>query len=282
DGDPEEPECKFVVAKKLCDVVQDVKKTFKDNGVDECDAEWIVSLSLGIKRSELGGDNFVSPKNIEKIDAWAKERITGRPLAYVVGDADFFGYKIIVNENVLIPRPETEELVESACKVIDSESDVLDLCTGSGAIAIAVKMKTGARVYASDISSGALEVARKNAELNGAEIEFIQSDLFEKTDRKFDVIISNPPYIKTADIDLLDREIKDFEPTIALDGGEDGYDFYRRIASDAPEFLSENGVLFLECGEGQADTIFNMLSSFGKKEIIKDINGIDRIIKAVK
>ena len=282
DADPNEPECEFVVARKLCDITAEIKKKFADAKIDESDAEWIVSIATGKKRSELGSEKTVSPKYIEKINEWAKERLTGRPLAYIVGDVDFYGYKIYVNESVLIPRPETEELVELACRSIDSQSVVLDLCTGSGAIAIAVKKKTGASVYATDVSEAALAVASKNALANEVKINFSQSDLFDNVFGEYNVIISNPPYIKSEDIEHLDVEVKDFEPMLALDGGLDGLDFYRKIAIQAKDKLAENGVLFMECGEGQAEDIKNIFVDYSSVEVFKDINGIDRIVKAVK
>ena len=161
--------------------------------------------------------------------------------------------------------------------------DVLvDLCTGSGAIAIAVKKKSDAKVCAVDISEGAIDLAKENATLNNAEIEFVKSDLFESIlDKKFDVIISNPPYVKSNDISTLQKEVKDFEPTLALDGGDDGLDFYRLISKDAVNHLNEGGCLFLECGIGQAQEIADMLKNFTKIEIIKDYENVDRIVKAV-
>ena len=283
DADPNEPECKFVTAKKLADVVSETEKVFLDNGIDKSDAEWIISVATGIKRSELGADKTVSPKNAEKIAEWTKERLSGRPLAYILGDVDFYGNKIFVNENVLIPRPETEELVEFACKDVKEGDRVLDLCTGSGAIAVTVKKRcTGACVFASDLSSAALAVAKNNAEQNGAEIEFTESDLFENITGKFNVIISNPPYIKTEDIPLLDPEVKNYEPRIALDGGPDGLDFYRRIAAEAYDRLEEGGILFLEIGEGQAEAVSALLNGYSAVEIKKDVYGTDRMIKAVK
>ena len=162
---------------------------------------------------------------------------------------------------------------------------MLDLCTGSGAIAISVKKESNASVTAIDVSEKALELAKENAKLNGVEIEFIKSDMFTEISgtnlRKFDVIISNPPYIKREDISGLQREVKDFEPTLALDGGEDGYDFYRIICSLAKEYLTENGVLLLECGIGQAEQIASMLKGYKTVEIIKDYENIQRIVKAV-
>ena len=285
DNDESIAERQFALPEKRVDVLNKVKAKLKENGIEEdAEAEWIVSLSLGIKRDEVNTDNLVSVKNAEKIYALADERITGRPLWYCVGDTDFYGYRIKTDERALIPRPETELLVENALKYIDETKTVLDLCTGSGAIAVAVSKETGAKVYASDISIDALKLAKENEELNNAKIKFVLSDMFETFDsEKFDVIISNPPYIKSEDIKGLQKEIREFEPISALDGGEDGLHFYRIIAKDAPKFLNKGGILFLECGIGQAEEIKNILNSngFSQIEIIKDYENIDRIIKAV-
>ncbi len=161
DDDPNEPECKFVTARKVNELTAELKQKFAQNNIDEADAEWIISIASGIKRSELSSDRSVSPKINETITSWAEQRLTGKPLAYIVGDVDFYGNKIYVDENVLIPRPETEELVEYACGYIDETSSVLDLCTGSGAIAVAVKKKTGASVCATDRGSRKKERGRK-------------------------------------------------------------------------------------------------------------------------
>lgn len=283
DNDESLPEVKFVTAEKRKNLTERVYKTLCENGITEkSEAEWIVSIALGVKRDEVYLDKLVTPKYVEKVDKIVKERVSGRPLWYCIGDADFYGYTIKVDERVLIPRPETELLVENAIKVIKPESRVLDLCTGSGAIAISVKKETGALVTATDLSDGALELASENAKLNGADIEFIKSDIFSALDgRTFDVIISNPPYIKTADIDGLQREVKDFEPTMALDGGEDGLKFYKIIAENAKKHLTENGVLFLELGINQAHEVKELLKDFDEVEIIKDYENIDRIVKAV-
>ena len=280
DEDPEEPVCSFVCPEKLVKLTEDIKKKLAEKGIDEADAEWIVSLSSGYKRSELNKDVTVGGKAIDKANALADERLTGKPLAYILGNADFYGYEIKVDERALIPRPETEELVERAIGRIEKDCAVLDLCTGSGAIAIAVKLKTGAAVTASDVSEDALKLARENAEKLGAEINFVKSDMFENIDGKFDVIISNPPYIKSGDIQKLQTEVKDFEPSLALDGGEDGLDFYRIIAANARGYLNEKGTVFLEVGEGQAESVKNMFDGFFV-DVIKDLNGVDRIIKAV-
>ncbi len=273
----------FPTPKKRKELLEIVKKTLLENGIDEgAESEWIVSLALGIKRDQLYNDDLVSITQIEKINKTVEERITGRPLWYCVGDTDFYGYKIKVDERVLIPRPETELLVLSALKYIDKNSNVLDLCTGSGAIAIAVQKESNAKVTAIDISLDALSLAKENASLNNTPVEFLQSDMFCALEgKKFDVIISNPPYIKSADVFTLQKEVKDFEPNLALDGGEDGLDFYRIIANQAKEYLNENGVLLLECGAGQVEQIKNMLFEYKSVEIIKDYENIERIVKAV-
>ncbi len=283
DKDPSMPEKKFVVTQKRVKLLADVKSRLAQYGIDEdAEAEWIISICLGIKRDKVNTQDYVSPKDIDKINTMVDERITGRPLWYCVGDTEFFGYTIKVDERVLIPRPETELLVENAIVGVSEEKSVLDLCTGSGAIAIAVKKKCGATVTAVDYSADALALAKENAELNGVEIEFISSDMFSSlAGRKFDVIISNPPYIPTKDIAELQKEVKNFEPMMALDGGEDGLDFYRQIVNNAKDYLNDGGALYLECGIGQAQTVSEMLIGFSEVKIIKDYENIDRIVKAV-
>ena len=283
DADPSIPEQEFTIPLKRKDLLEKVKNKLSENGIDEgAEAEWILSLTLGVKRSELNDETLVSAKNVDKINEIVLERISGKPLWYCLGDTDFYGFTIKVDERVLIPRPETELLVENALKDINSESVVLDLCTGSGAIAIAVNKKTNAVVYAVDISEGAIELAKQNAELNSANVEFITSDLFENlSGKKFNVIISNPPYIKSEDIDNLQTEVKDFEPRLALDGGVDGFDLYLKIAEQVKNYLLPNGVLLLECGIGQAQQIKDMLKGFSSVEIIKDYENIERIVRAV-
>ena len=280
DEDPNEPVCKFVCPEKVSVVTENLKKKFRSSSVDETDAEWIVSIVTGIKRSELGGDSRVKSSHIDKIDELAAERIKGKPLSYVLGNADFYGYEIKVDERVLIPRPETEELVSEVLKVVKNTDKVFDLCTGSGAIALVINKKSGASVTATDISEAALEVAKENFKQFDAAVETRLIDLYGDLSEKFDIIVSNPPYIKTEEIDTLDKEVKDYEPRIALDGGEDGLDFYRRICEGAKQRLNEHGKLFLEAGYGEAEEIKKMLENDFNVEIIKDISGIDRIIKA--
>lgn len=282
DADESIPERKFVTAEKRSALTERAYETLKKSGVEEkADAEWIVALTLGVKRSEVYTDDTVKPSLVEKVDALVKKRATGRPLWYCVGNADFYGYTLKTDERALIPRPETELLAENALKYLDGEKSALDLCTGSGAVAIVLKKKSDAKVTATDVSEDALALAAENAANNGAEIEFIKSDMFaELGDRKFDVIVSNPPYVASDEIETLQREVKDFEPRIALDGGKDGLDYYRIIAKDAKSHLKDGGILLLECGEKQADAVIELLSEFKNAEKIKDLENIDRIVKA--
>ncbi len=283
DANPELPEKKFNIPKTRKEVISEIKERLKENGVDEdAEAEWIVALTLKIKRDEVYTDDIIPQLELREIKKIVRERITGRPLWYCIGDTEFYGYKIKVDERVLIPRPETELLVYNALDYLDERKRVLDLCTGSGAIAIALKKEKNPIITAVDKSMDALDLAKENAKLNDVDIKFVWSDMFSALEgKKYDLIISNPPYIKSEDIKGLQIEIKDFEPIMALDGGEDGYDFYKIIAEHAKEHLNVGGVLLLECGIGQASEIAKMLNGFESVEIIKDYEYTDRIVKAV-
>lgn len=270
---------KFVTAMRADKLFESVSHILAEGGIsDVADAEWIVSISANVKRSEIATyEKSLSPSVVEKALNYAKERATGRPLWYVVGDTDFYGYTLKVDERVLIPRPETEEVVAKALEYINENSRVLDLCTGSGAIAIAVSKEKNCTVCATDISSGALDLAKENATHQGANVTFYEGNLFEPLKgEKFDVIISNPPYIKTADIATLAKEVS-FEPTLALDGGEDGLAVYRLIARLFKDYLNENGKLVLECGQGQSTDIVKLFDGF-KVFVFNDLNGVDRIV----
>lgn len=284
DADPTIPEEQFVTALKTNVLLEQVNKILAPANVDESDGEWIVSILSGVPRSDLAkSTQLCQPSVVERAFDWAKQRLEGAPLWYITGDTEFYGYTFKVDSRVLIPRPETEELCEYALSLIKDGDSVLDLCTGSGAIAVTLAKKSSATVYASDISEGALELASQNAELNQASVQFIHSNLFENIEGKFNLIVSNPPYIPTADVQQLDKEVKDYEPILALDGGADGLDFYRLIAKNASEYLEEGGLLLMEFGIGQAQDIANLLEeSFTEIEIKKDISGKERIIKARK
>ncbi len=282
DKNPEIKPQKFITPMEVGKLLELVKEKLRKGGIDEVDGEWIVCHVSGVKRSELENNKTrLLASQVENALQIADERLKFKPLWYILGSVDFYGYEFKIDERALIPRPETEELVMRALEVVKKESLVLDLCTGSGAIAITINKKTGAKVDAVDVKEEALSLARENAQKLEAEVNFIKSDMFKEVDGVYDVIVSNPPYIKTEDIKTLQKEVA-FEPISALDGGEDGLEFYKQIATSAKEHLTENGVLLMECGFDQKEEIMKLLTDFSQVICIKDINGIDRIIKAVK
>lgn len=206
----------------------------------------------------------------------------GIPLQYITNMQEFMGINFYVDENVLIPRPDTEVLVEEVIKLAKAKENIaiLDMCTGSGAIAIALaEYLTNAKITASDKSKKALVVAQKNAKNTKASIQFIESDLFGNIKDKFDIIVSNPPYIESDVIKCLDKEVQK-EPMMALDGGKDGLDFYRKIAKQARAYLNEDGYLALEIGYNQKEKVKELLKKEGYREIYskKDFGDNDRIV----
>ena len=283
DADPDMPETHFVIGGILSPMLKDTKKLFAEKGIDESDAEWIYSLVLNIPRSQLEDkERVVKPSEAKKVEEIVQKRLTGRPLWYVIGDTEFYGCKIKVDERALIPRPETEILAEHAIKTVEEGDKVLDLCTGSGCIAIAIaKNCAGKRVQvtASDVSDAAIMLAKENANYNSVDITFIQSDLFSKIHGRFNLIVCNPPYIKTSEIPALQREVRDWEPRIALDGGEDGLDFYRRLAREISRYIAKGGMLMLEVGEGQAEEVLKLFEKRDYAMVVKDYQGVDRILK---
>jgi release factor glutamine methyltransferase len=205
-------------------------------------------------------------------------RLTGEPLQYVEGFAFFYGRKFLVDRKVLIPRPDTEVLCEAALQRIGPGLRVLDLCTGSGALAITFALEApGAHVTGADISAGALEVARDNAQLHGAAVRWARGDLFEAADGAFDLIACNPPYLSDGDMAALQTEVS-FEPRLALSGGADGLFFYRRIAAALPDRLNPGGAALFEVGLGQAGPVAALLQSVGRVSIVKDLSGADRVV----
>jgi release factor-specific protein-(glutamine-N5) methyltransferase len=268
---------KFRVSVTLKKVLEDMKAINPEKTYEN---EEIVMSTLGYNnRTMIKGERAIYKDIADQMLEICRKRVeTGTPLQYLLGKAPFYGYEFKVNENVLIPRFDTEILVENAIKEIgDREVEVLDMCTGSGAIAITVQKNTKAIVSASDISSNALNVARENALNLGASVRFIESDLFENIEGTYDLILINPPYIPTSDIETLDSEVKNYEPKLALDGGVDGLDIYRRISESYLNYLNDNGVLMLEIGIGQSEQIKEL---FGDKvTFISDYNNppIERV-----
>ena len=270
----------------LSSVLCETKNILASHDIDDpSEAEWLVATVLGKNRTEMKLTPTISRGELQKIRDAVALRIKHMPLSKIFGFTEFYGMKFYVDKNVLSPRPETELVCEQAISLINSHNfkKVLDLCTGSGAIAITLAKNTKSKVEACDISRSALKIAEKNAKSLGAKVNFFESNMFSglKKNSKFDIIVSNPPYISTKEIQLLDEEVKNHDPHISLDGGDDGLDFYRIIAENAPTFLKNDGMLVLEIGDGQANAVKKLLSAnFKNTKIIKDYNNIQRIVIA--
>lgn len=263
------------------------RKKLSQNGA-EGEARLVMQTALGCsfealltrRREELTGEEQ------ERLAQVIAQRLSGRPLQYIMGEWDFMGLSFAVREGVLIPRADTETLCETALKLAAARgyASCLDLCTGSGCLAVAIAALGNLAVTASDISPAALRIAAQNAERNNVSrlVSIFGSDMFEQIDGKFDMIVSNPPYIPTTDIPTLMREVREHEPIAALDGGEDGLDFYRIIAREGPSHLEKGGALLVEVGAGQAGDVAELFSAAGLRciEITRDLSGIERVVKA--
>ncbi len=233
-----------------------------------------------MRREEIKTDNLAL---WEEMISRREKRI---PLQHILGDAEFMGLSFLVSDKVLIPRQDTETLVEEALSLAKKREKgtmrLLDLCTGSGCIAISLAAGGNfLQVVATDISVEALAVARENARRNQVDISFVQSDLFEQLgDESYDLIVSNPPYIPRAEIEHLMPEVKDHDPMLALDGGEDGLVFYRRLAEEAGKHLRHGGALIMEIGWNQAQDVCHLLEENGYQQIriVKDLAGNDRVV----
>lgn len=222
------------------------------------------------------------PDNIKKdYEAVIAKRSMHIPLQHITGCQEFMGYKFKVNENVLIPRQDTEILVEEVYKHVKDNHRILDVCTGSGCIIISLKLLNPTiKAFASDLSDKALKVATENAKLNNADVKFIQSDLFEKIEGSFDIIVSNPPYIPSSTISTLMPEVREHEPLMALDGSESGLVFYEKIVRTAKEYLNTNGYLCFEIGHDQGKSVSELMEQegFENVRVIKDLAGLDRVV----
>lgn len=263
-----------------------IKQLFIAENIDDyADIDWIMVEILKTQRSMLPMIREISKSQEDAIMSVVQKRLKHIPIAYIFGKTNFYGYDLKVNQNVLIPRLDTEVLVEEIVRFINSKrekSSVLDIGTGSGAIIIAINKETNAKCYAVDISQKAIEIAKENALLNGAKVEFKKSNLFEKIkDLKVDIIVSNPPYIETNVVKTLDKEVVENEPILALDGGNDGFDFYRKIVLDAKKHLNAGGMIYFEIGYNQGKGVSELLANdFEEIEVIKDYGGNDRVVKA--
>jgi release factor glutamine methyltransferase len=292
---------------RLLDALRSSTEYLESAGIEDAfiDAELLVLHAAGTGRISAYMENPEIGKRLsDKIRRLTRRRAAGEPVQYIIGHVDFLGLRIGVGKGVLIPRPETELLAHEAIRQVrgrearikkpdensslptsQSSLKILDLCTGSGCIALVLARELpAAEVYAADVSRRALNYAKKNAGLNGVNnVTFLEGSLFEPAKGLLlDMIVSNPPYIRTDDIAGLQREIREWEPVDALDGGPEGLDFYAEIFSGARGHLKKNGVVMVEIGLGQAGDVARIArqSGFSSIEITKDYAGIERILKA--
>ncbi len=244
--------------------------------------EYVTKRDLGFYL--MHSDEEMPPDPEERYLALVKKRCAHIPLQHLTGEQEFMGLSIHVNDQVLIPRQDTEVLAEEAIRTLHAAGDqprVLDLCTGSGCIALSIKsFCPKAAVCGSDISGEALKTAEENAAFHAIEVEWIRSDLFSGIDGMFDLIVCNPPYIPTNTIRSLMPEVRDHEPGLALDGGEDGMDLLRRIIVDCKAFLNPGGYLLLEIGSDQGDAVTALMKKNGFEQVrlLQDLAGLDRVV----
>ena len=280
-------------------------------GIDDADLDawYLLEFVTGISRTVyyVKMQDEILPEQEKQYREFIETRASHIPLQHITGVQEFMGLEFLVNEHVLVPRQDTEVLVENVLQVLKPDMKVLDMCTGSGCILISllkcsqmqwcnktcsqftsVQEECGVhencekQIYGVgvDVSKEALKVAQANGERIGVKADFIQSDLFENVDGTYDVIVSNPPYIRTAVIEELKEEVKFYDPFIALDGKEDGLYFYRKIVEKSPEYLSDGGQLFFEIGHDQGEDVKKLMEQAGFTEVTvkKDLAGLDRVV----
>ncbi len=260
-------------------------KSLEEVGVPEAklDARLLLEFVCGTDRNTLlvYGDKERSNEEVKKYEAVISKRAKRIPLQHITNEQEFMGLTFYVDENVLIPRQDTEILVEEAMLHLKDGMRILDMCTGSGCILLSLlHYSNECEGVGVDLSTKALEVAKKNAQKLGESPQFIESNLFEKVDGKFGMIVSNPPYIETDEIKSLMPEVKDHEPMMALDGTEDGLFFYKRIVEESKNFLYNGAGLFFEIGYNQGETVSKLMLDAGFKDIkvTKDYAGLDRVV----
>ena len=264
-----------------------------EEGIEEfsLDAWYLLEYVTGVSKAMYFAEpeRAVSEENADRYIDCIRRRAAHIPLQHITGEQEFMGYPFCVNEHVLIPRQDTEILVEEAIQVMRPKMKVLDMCTGSGCIVLSILKMCREKYYmtepqgiGADVSEEALKVARENGRRLGVPVTWIQSDLFAKIpeEEKYDVIVSNPPYIETAVIDTLQEEVRLHDPYIALDGKEDGLYFYRRIISEAGKYLKTQGKLMFEIGCDQAEAVEELMKNAGYEQITvkKDLAGLDRVV----
>lgn len=268
------------------EAVAETERQLSLAGIEEAsyDAKFLFYYVTGLKQTDLlfDGHLAMSEEQQEQLEKLAMRRAEHEPLQYITGVQDFMGMEFKVTPAVLIPRQDTERLVEEALPYCSGKT-VLDMCTGSGCIAVSIsKLCENSNVTAVDISEEALQVATENASRLEATVRFVQSNLFQNIKEKYDVIISNPPYIASAEVDKLMPEVREHEPRLALDGTEDGLKFYREIIKEAPRYLQNDGMVLFEIGYDQAEAVTDLLKTegFGSVFVRKDYAGLDRVVGA--
>lgn len=293
----------------VSEILDKVTSYLKRRGIPEprIDAEVLLAHVLEIERLEiyLNFDSRVTEKDLSAYKKLIERKVRREPVAFIVGYKEFMGLKFFLNKDVLIPRPETEILVEKVIEKVrnigksksygyrrDNSLTIVDLCTGSGNIAISLARNIAScKIYATDISKGAIQVARKNAKFHNVEgrVEFLLGDLFSPLEKLnsnlvVDFVVSNPPYVKSRDLVLLSPEIKK-EPLSALEGGNEGLNFYHRIIPEASKYLVDGGYLIMEIGDYQGKAVMNLIKKekqFYPPQLVKDYAGLDRVIVAQK
>ena len=270
----------------------DIRARLRAAGVaaSTLEARELVCFGTGESREELARDGglYASPELERQVRSLVDRHLAGEPVAYLIGEWEFYGLPLDISPDVLIPRPDTEVLAGQAIEYIQTlgECRVLDLCAGSGCIGLAVASQAPqARVVLGEYSDAALKVCRQNIRRNGlsGRVVPMQADAREKPERslgEFQCIVSNPPYIPRADIETLDASVRDYEPHLALDGGEDGLDFYQTISGKWKDALAPGGRLYFEVGIGQADSVLRIMRAqgFGDIQIVKDLHDIPRVV----
>lgn len=269
------------------------KRMLKEAGIQEADLDawYLLEFVTGVSRAMYFAmpDQNVSKEEQEQYEAYIEKRSSHIPLQHLTGEQQFMGLDFQVTQDVLIPRQDTEILVEEAISMIQGPQKILDVCTGSGCILLSIlhyvkkEKKISLTGMGIDISEKALAIAEKNAKNLGIDASFMQSDLFENVTGKWNMIVSNPPYIRTEVIHTLQDEVKLHDPWIALDGKEDGLYFYKKIIEEAGEYLEKDGTLLFEIGHDQAEDVMGLLKEAGYSNVRakKDLAGLDRVVIGV-
>ena len=270
----------------------DIRQQFRKAGIEAAtlEARELVCFGTGKSREDLARDGglYASPELEAQVRDLVDRHLAGEPVAYLIGEWEFYGLPLDISPDVLIPRPDTEVLAGQAIEYIQTlgECRVLDLCAGSGCIGLAVASQVPqARVVLGEYSDAALKICRQNIRRNGltGRVVPMRADAREKPERalgEFQCIVSNPPYIPRADVETLDASVKDYEPHLALDGGEDGLDFYQTISGKWKDALVPGGRLYFEVGIGQADAVLRIMRAqgFGDIQVVKDLHDIPRVV----